>query len=106
MTGTQTNFNFVAFVLSDLARHPVRVLLFLAVMLSAAAVILSAHHNRQMAIALEQLMQKKDYLDVEWRNLVLEQSALTEHNRIETMVKKQLDMHRPAPDEEVVVRIK
>jgi cell division protein FtsL len=31
---------------------------------------------------------------------------LTEHNRIETMVKKQLDMHRPGPDEEIVVRIK
>lgn len=106
MTGTQTNFNLVGFVLTDLARHPVRVLLFLAVLVSAAAVILSAHHNRQMAIALEQLMQQKDQLDVEWRNLVLEQSALTEHNRIETLVKKQLDMHRPQPDEEVVVRIK
>jgi cell division protein FtsL len=106
MTSTQTNFNLVGFVLTDLARHPVRVLLFLAVLVSAAAVILSTHHNRQMAIALEQLMQQKDQLDVEWRNLMLEQSALTEHNRIETMVKKQLDMHRPAPDKEVIVRLK
>ena len=106
MTAAQTNFNLVGIVLTDLTRHPVRVLLFLAVLLSAAAVILSAHHNRQMAIALEQHMQQKDQLDVEWRNLVIEQSALTEHNRIETLVKKQLDMHRPAPDEEVVVRIK
>ena len=106
MTSTQTNFNLVGFVLTDLTRHPVRVLLFLAVLVSAGAVILSAHHNRQMAIALEQLMQQKDQLDVEWRNLVLEQSALTEHNRIETLVKKQLNMHRPKPDEEVVVRLK
>ncbi len=106
MTSTHTNFNLVSFVLSDLARHPVRVLLFLALLVSAAGVILSAHNNRQMAIAIERLMQQKDQLDVEWRNLVLEQSALTEHNRIETMVKKQLDMHRPGPDEEIVVRIK
>jgi cell division protein FtsL len=106
MTSSHTNFNLLSFVLTDIARHPLRVLLFIALLLSAGAVILSAHHNRQMAIALEQLMQQKDQLDVEWRNLVLEQSALTEHNRIETLVKKQLDMHRPGPDEEIVVRVK
>ncbi|MFT2090152.1 cell division protein FtsL [Paraglaciecola sp. 2405UD69-4] len=106
MTSAKTNFNLLSFVIADLARHPVRVLLFLAVMVSAALVILSAHHNRQMSIAIERLMQEKDQLDVEWRHLVLEQSALTEHNRIEALVKKQLDMHRPKPNEEVVVRIK
>ena len=51
-------------------------------------------------------MQERDELDVEWRNLVLEQRALTEHNRIEAMVEKQLDMYRPSADKEVVVRIK
>ena len=51
-------------------------------------------------------MREKDQLDVEWRNLVLEQRALTEHNRIEAMVQKELDMHRPDVDDEVVVRIK
>lgn len=106
MTTANTNFNLLSFVFADLARHPVRVLLFLAVLISAAAVILSAHHNRQMAIALEKLMQQQDQLDVEWRHLVLEQSALTEHNRIETLVEKKLNMHRPEPGEEVVVRIK
>ena len=70
------------------------------------AVILSSHHNRQQVIALEDLMQEKDELDVEWRNLVLEQRALTEHNRIETLVEKQLDMYRPTADDEVVVRLK
>jgi cell division protein FtsL len=106
MTVSTTNFNLLSFIFADLARHPVRVLLFLAVLISAGSVILSAHHNRQMAIALEKLMQKQDQLDVEWRHLVLEQSSLTEHNRIESLVNKNLDMHRPEPHEEVVVRIK
>ena len=106
MTGSHTNFSLFSFIFADLARHPVRVLLFLAVLVSAGAVILSAHHNRQMAIALEKLMQQQDQLDVEWRHLVLEQSALTEHNRIETLVEKNLNMHRPTASEEVVVRIK
>lgn len=106
MTATDTNFKLVNFLLADLARHPVRVLLFLSLLLSAGAVILSAHHNRQLSIGLERLMQEKDQLDVEWRNLILEQSALTEHNRIEALVSKHLQMRRPQADDEVVVKIK
>lgn len=106
MTGSTSQFNPVFIIGAELARHPIRVLLFLATLISAGAVILSTHHNRQMTITLEQLMQEKDQLDVEWRHLILEQSALTEHNRIEAMVESQLDMHRPTPDEEVVVRVK
>jgi cell division protein FtsL len=106
MSALSTNFNLFSFVVADLTRHPVRVLLFLALLVSAGLVILSAHHNRQMSIAIERLMQDKDMLDVEWRHLILEQSALTEHNRIEALVTSQLNMHRPLPSEEVVVRIK
>lgn len=106
MTLPKTNFNLLLILVSDLTRNKLRVLLYLAVVASALAVILSSHHNRQQIIALETLMKDKDELDIEWRNLVLEQRALTEHNRIESLVKKQLHMHRPKADEEVVVRVK
>ena len=106
MTQKATNFNPVVMILADLARHPLRVLLFLLVMFSALSVILSAHLNRQVIIANERLMQEKDDLDIEWRHLLLEQGALTEHNRIESMVRRDLNMIRPEPEEEVVVRLK
>ncbi len=106
MTDIRTNFNLVTLIFSELARHPIRVLLFLMVMISAVAVIISVHHNRQMSIALEELMQEQDQLDIEWRHLILEQGSLTDHNRIELAVKQQLDMHRPSPEEEIVVRLK
>lgn len=106
MTQSTKSFNLVKIILSDLLRHPLQLFLFFLVISSAAAVVLSSHENRQRSIVLEQLMQERDRLDIEWRHLVLEQSALTEHNRIETLVKKQLNMHRPSPDEEVVVRIR
>ena len=101
-----TNFKLLLIIVSDLTRNKLRVLLYLAVIVSAMAVILGSHHNRQQVIALEDLMEEKDQLDVEWRNLVLEQRALTEHNRIETLVEKQLDMYRPTADDEVVVKLK
>ena len=101
-----TNFSLLLIIVSDLTRNKLRVLLYLAVLLSGMAVILGSHQNRQQVIALEDLMEEKDQLDVEWRNLVLEQRALTEHNRIETLVEKQLDMYRPTADDEVVVKLK
>ncbi|MCW8107059.1 cell division protein FtsL [Alteromonas ponticola] len=101
---SSTNFNLLLILISDLTRNKLRVLLYLMVIVSAFAVILSTHSNRQQIIALEQQMQEKDALDVQWRNLVLEQRALTEHNRIEALVEKHLNMRRPTVDEEVVVR--
>src|SRR5210317_1680158 len=98
-----TDNHLAAILLKDLARNFMRVLLFIAVILTAFGVILSVHENRQLSIQLEQLMQEQDELDVEWRHLVLEQSALTEHNRIETMVQQKLNMRRPTTKEEIVV---
>ena len=106
MSEVRTHFNLAGLIIDDLLRSPLQFILYLLIIVSATAVILSAHHNRQMAIALEKTMQHKDLLDVQWRNLILEQSALTEHNRIEDLVKKQLNMHRPSPEEEVVVRVR
>ena len=101
----QTDNNLATILLKDLARNFMRVLLFIAVILTAFGVILSVHENRQLSIKLEQLMQEQDELDVEWRHLVLEQSALTEHNRIETMVQHKLNMRRATTKEEIVVVI-
>lgn len=101
-----TKLNLVSIILTDLTRNLLRVLLFLTVLISAIAVILSSHHNRQLLIQKERALQDRDRLDVEWRNLILEQGALTEHNRIESLVKQKLDMYRPGSDEEVVVRVK
>jgi cell division protein FtsL len=106
MSDARTHFNLAGLIIDDLLRSPLQFILYVLVLLSAAGVILSAHHNRQMAIALESTMQQKDQLDVQWRNLILEQSALTEHNRIEDLVQKQLNMHRPSPEEEIVVRVR
>ena len=101
-----TNFKLLLIIVSDLTRNKLRVLLYLMVVSTAMAVVLGSHLNRQQNMAMENLMQQKDDLDVEWRNLVLEQRALTEHNRIENEVQKQLNMYRPSADEEVVVKLK
>jgi len=56
-----------------------------------------AHHNRQMAIALEKLMQQRRSLGMlNWRHLVVRTKCLSRGTiAIETLVEKKLDWHRP-----------
>lgn len=106
MSRTQTRFNLTLILMSDLSRHLLLILLFFSVIASALAVVITAHKNRQLIIAHEQLIQQKDALDIQWRHLIIEQSALTEHNRIERAVAEKLSMRRPARDDEVLMQVK
>jgi cell division protein FtsL len=106
MSKPGTKFNLLVILMSDLSRHLFLILLFFSVVVSAVAVVISAHKNRQLIIAHEQLIQEKDALDVQWRHLIIEQSALTEHNRIERAVSSKLSMRRPTRDDEVLMRVK
>lgn len=83
---------------------PALVVLVLMVVLSALAVIYSAYSHRQRFNDYQQLLQGRDRLQVEWGQLLLEQSALAAHSRIESAVTQKLDMYVPAPDEIVVVK--
>ncbi|WP_371196358.1 cell division protein FtsL [Glaciecola sp. SC05] len=106
MIKPSANFNLIMIIATDLGRHLFLILLYLAVIASALAVVVSTHNNRQLIIAQEQLVQEKDALDIEWRHLIIEQTALTEHNRIERLVQEKLNMRRPTQDDERLVRVR
>jgi cell division protein FtsL len=73
--------------------------------MSAFSVIYYSHVNRQTTSELEVLLSKKDELNIEWRNLLLEQNSLAEHSTIESKAKKLLNMKRPEGDSEVIVSL-
>lgn len=106
MSKPTTNFNLLVIIMSDLSRHLFLLCLFFSVIASTLAVIISTHENRQLVIAQEQLVKQKDALDIEWRHLIIEQSSLTEHNRIERTMSEQLGMKRPTREDEVLLRVK
>ena len=87
----------------DLWRHKWHMLLALLTLGSAMAVILVTHSTRQLTSEYNELMAEQDRLDIEWRNLLLEQSTLMEHSRIEVLARNKLGMSRPAPSEEKLV---
>ena len=74
------------------------------VVVSAFSVIYFTHLNRQTTSGLEVLLTERDELDIEWRNLVLEQNSLAEHSTIETKARKLLQMKIPNINSEVIIK--
>lgn len=90
----------------DIKQHIWMYLLLLMVVLSAFTVIYFTHLNRQSTSHLEVLLTERDELDIEWRNLLLEQNSLAEHSAIESKAEKMLNMEKPTADNEVIIRLK
>ena len=89
----------------DILRNVVSYVLLIFVVASAFSVIYYTHLNRQTTSQLEQLLTKRDELDIEWRNLVLEQNSLAEHSAIESKAKKLLKMKRPDANSEIIITL-
>lgn len=77
--------------------RPFLVILLLAVVLilSSLAVIMSAFEYRQLFNQHQELITQRDELQVEWGQLLLEQSAWAANNRVEQQAAKQLGMKVP-----------
>ncbi len=89
----------------DILQHLVSYCLLFLVVVSAFSVIYYTHVNRQTTSELEQLYTQRDELDIEWRNLLLEQNSLAEHGAIESRAKKLLNMKRPDADSEIIITL-
>ncbi|SDI41922.1 cell division protein FtsL [Ferrimonas sediminum] len=89
----------------DLWQHKGVVLLSVLVLVSALGVVWTAYEARLLTNNLNDQRQRRDELDIEWRHLLLEEQTLTEHSRVSRLAEKQLGMSRPAPGQEVVVRL-
>ena len=92
-------------ILQDLQRHIVTYVLLMLVVISAFSVIYFTHLNRQSTSSLEVLLTERDELDIEWRNLLLEQNSLAEHSAIESKAEKLLNMKRPTIKTEVIISL-
>ena len=89
----------------DIQRNLVSYIVLFFVVISAFSVIYFTHMNRQTTSQLEILLTDRDELDIEWRNLLLEQNSLAEHSAIESKAKNLLKMKRPNVTSEVIIRL-
>jgi cell division protein FtsL len=88
---------------SDLRQQKLVLLLFTCIIATAFTVIYVAHANRLLTIERDELLSQRDQIDIEWRHLQIEQTALTEHSRVERIASQRLGMVRPEGEQEVLV---
>lgn len=87
--------------LISVGRFPLGMLFLIFV--SAMGVVFMTHHTREAVTEKDQALVERERLDNEWRNLLLEETALAEHSRVQTVAKEELEMKRPDSDKEVVI---
>lgn len=88
----------------DLLRHgKLALILFFAVVISAVYVVTTAHKTRLLTAEKERLVLEKNVLDIEWRNLILEENALADHSRVERFSGEKLGMIHVDPANENIV---
>ncbi|AKJ41417.1 cell division protein FtsL [Pragia fontium] len=96
--------NLVSIIGDDLLRHAKLPLIFMVlVLVSAMAVVLSSHRTRLLTAEREQLILEREALEIEWRNLILEENALGDHSRIERLANEKIQMQHVTPDQEQIV---
>ncbi|WP_285892398.1 cell division protein FtsL [Vibrio intestinalis] len=77
--------------------------MLMVIFASAMGVVFTTHHTRQAISDKDQALVERERLDNEWRNLLLEETALAEHSRVQEFAKQELEMKRPDADKEVVI---
>ncbi len=79
--------------------------LALAVVLigSSIGVVVSAHENRELFNTLSRLQAERDRFQAEWSQLLLEQSALGSHGRVEKLAAERFSMVVPGRQDIVLV---
>lgn len=78
-------------------------ILMVLVLVSAIAVVLSSHRTRLLTAEREQLILEREALEIEWRNLILEENALADHSRVERLASEKLQMQHVTLDQEQIV---
>lgn len=76
----------------------------IAVMVSATAVVYSTHKSRSLLNELQYLEKQRNELQVEWGQLLLEQSSLVSQGRVEDRAITELGMEIPVIENVLVIQ--
>ena len=86
-----------------------RILVFVSVLafmvlVSALVLVYTKHQSRKLFVEIQQLSYEIDELNTEWSQLQLEQSAWSEHGRVERVARERLSMVMPDSDRVVFIQ--
>lgn len=81
------------------------VVLWIGIFFSALAIVYLKHANRQLLIELHTQQSERDALNSEWTQLLLEESTLVTHSRVEEIAAQSLQMRLPQQEEMIWLRV-
>lgn len=91
-------------IVSDLLhRGKVTLLMLAIVLLSAILTVTTTYYTRQLIDERERILLEKNALDIEWRNLILEENVLNDHSRVERISIEKLKMQHVDRSKENIV---
>ena len=73
-------------------------------LISALAVIISKYHSRLVFIEIQKQEEMLDNYEVEWGQLQLELTMLTEENRVERVAKERLKLRMPQREKIIYIK--
>ncbi|CUX96336.1 Cell division protein FtsL [Candidatus Gullanella endobia] len=98
--------NLIFIIVNDLLNHgKLPFLLLISVLVSAVFVVTTTYQTRCLTTEREQISLEKEVLDIEWRNLILEENTLLDYSRVEHIAIKKLHMqHIDSSQENIVLQ--
>ena len=78
---------------------------YVLVLVLALSLVYTRVTTRSLYLELQSLQQQRDYLNVEWGRLLLQEARYAEPRYIEKVARKQLGMVFPSKDQISVVRL-
>jgi cell division protein FtsL len=78
--------------------------LLIVLLVSALAVIYSKYYSRLIFIEIQKQERTLDQYEVEWGQLQLELTTLTEQNRVELVAREQLKLVMPLRDKIIYIK--
>lgn len=97
-------YDLFEIISNDLIRYgKLPVIILFAVLVSSVLIVVTTYQTRRITFEREQIMLKQNMLDIEWRNLILEENALGDHIRVERIAIERLNMKYIDPSQENIV---
>ncbi|WP_434527203.1 cell division protein FtsL [Photorhabdus asymbiotica] len=89
---------------SDFLRNAkIPLILLVAVVVSAIFVVTTTHETRLLTAEKEHLALERNALEIEWRNLILEENSLGDQSRVERIAVEKMQMQHVNPAQENIV---
>lgn len=79
-------------------------IVFVVVMATAISLVYSKHKTRKLFVELQRLNKEVVGLNTEWGRLQLEQSAWSDHGRIEQIARQKLGMATPEAEQVAFIK--